>query len=279
MEADVGEYLEAILLGVVQALTEFLPVSSSGHLVLAPHLLGRETSSLTFDVGLHLGTVVAVIGYFWRDWLAMAVAGIRDVRTQGVAVQRWSGHGRLGLWLVAATVPAAVTGVLFEDWIDENARDPVVVGVMLIVFGLLLGAADRWGAEIGRLLDMTLGRAVTIGVAQAFALIPGVSRSGATITAGRALGFDRVSAARFSFLLSAPIILGAGVLSMAQALTGEEAVAWGPLLVGAVTSALVGALVISVFLRFIARRTLRVFVWYRIALGLAVLAAAAAGAW
>lgn len=272
------QYLEAVLLGVVQALTEFLPISSSGHLVLVPHLLGRETSSITFDVALHLGTVVAVIGYFWRDWAAIAGAGLRDLTSEGMAVQRWSPRARLGLWLVLASVPAGFAGVLFQDWIDENARDPVVVGVMLIVFGVLLGAADRWGGQVGRLLDMTPGRAFIVGFAQALALIPGVSRSGATITAGRALGFDRTSAARFSFLLSAPIILGAGVIAIAEAVMGGEEVAWGPLLVGAVTSAVVGALVIGVFMRFIERRTLAVFVWYRIALGVVVLVAAAAGA-
>ncbi|MCK9486158.1 MAG: undecaprenyl-diphosphatase UppP [Dehalococcoidia bacterium] len=278
MEADAGQYLEAVLLGVVQALTEFLPISSSGHLVLVPRVLGREPSSLTFDVALHLGTVVAVIGYFWRDWAAIVAAGLRDVATEGVAVRRWSPRARLGLWLVLATIPAVIVGALFSDWIDEHAREPVVVGVMLILFGVLLGLADRWGGLVGRLLDMTPGRAFAVGVAQAAALIPGVSRSGATITAGRALGFDRISAARFSFLLSAPVILGAGILSMAEALTGGEEVAWGPLVVGAVTAAAVGALVIGVFMRFIQRRTLAAFVWYRIALGAAVLVAVAAGA-
>lgn len=279
MDGDAGEYLEAIILGVVQALTEFLPVSSSGHLVLAPHILGRETSSLTFDVGLHLGTTAAVLGYFWRDWVAIVRSALGDLVSQRASLGRWSPQGRLGLWLVVGTVPAALVGLLFEDWIDENVRAPWVVGVMLIVFGLLLGAADRWGAQVGRLLDMSAGRSFLIGCAQAVALIPGVSRSGATITAGRALGFDRVSAARFSFLLSAPIILGAGILQMLEVLSGEEDVSWGPLFAGAATSAVVGALVIGAFMRFISRRTMAVFVWYRIALGLVVLAVAAGGGW
>lgn len=271
------DYLRAIVLGFIQAVTEFLPVSSSGHLVLAPELLGEGPSSLTFDVGLHLGTLVAVIGYFWRDWMAIAIATAADVRATRLDVRRWSPYGRLGLLLALGTVPAVIVGLLFEDWIDENARDPLVVGVMLIVGGILLGMADRWGAQVGRLLDMTAGRSLLIGAAQAVALIPGVSRSGATITAGRALGFDRLSAARFSFLLSAPVILGAGILQIARAATGGEAAEWGPMLTGALVSAVVGALVIRALLSFLQRATLAVFVWYRIALGVAVLGAVAAG--
>lgn len=271
------DYLRAILLGIVQAVTEFLPISSSGHLILAPEILGEEASSLTFDVGLHLGTLLAVLGYFWRDWVRMGVATLRDARSEGVAVRRWSVDARLGLLLALGTVPAVIVGFLFEDWIEENVRDPLIVAAMLIIVGLLIGAADRWGAQIGRLADVTPGRALLVGCAQASALIPGVSRSGATIATMRALGFDRPSAARFSFLLSAPIIAGAGTLQLTDAIRGDEVVAWGPLLVGAITAAFVGALVIKVFMGFIARATLAVFVWYRIALGLAVIAAVATG--
>jgi undecaprenyl-diphosphatase len=148
---------------------------------------------------------------------------------------------------------------------------------MLIAFGVVLGVTDRWGGTVASILHMTPGRAVTVGVAQAAALIPGVSRSGATIAAARGLGFERDSAARFSFLLSAPVILGAGLLQMAQAIGGDEVILWGPLLAGAATSAVVGALVIRVFLGFLRSRTLAVFVWYRIALGVGVLAAVWAG--
>lgn len=277
MDAELADYLRAILLGIVQAATEFLPVSSSGHLVLAPHLLGEESSSLTFDVGLHLGTMVAVIGYFWRDWLAIAQSVLGDLGTEGVRVRRWDERSRLGLWLVVGTIPAVVVGLLFDAWIEEHARQPLLVGVMLIVFGVALGAADRRGSTLGRLYDMSAGRALIIGVAQAVALIPGVSRSGATITAARALGFDRSAAARFSFLLSAPAVFGAGALKMTEAVTGDEVIQWGPLLVGAATAAVVGALVIAGFMRFIARRTMAVFVWYRMALGVAVILAVATG--
>ncbi len=272
------DYLRAILLGIVQAVTEFLPISSSGHLILAAELLGEESSSLTFDVGLHVGTLLAVLGYFWRDWLRIALATLRDVRTEGVTVRRWSVDARLGLLLALGTIPAVLVGLAFEQWIDDNGRNLWVVGAMLIGVGLLIGLADRWGAQIGRLVDMTPGRSLLIGCAQAFALVPGVSRSGATIATARALGFDRPSAARFSFLLSAPVVAGAGILKLGEALTGDEVVAWGPLVVGALTAAVVGALVIRGFMAVMQRTTLAVFVWYRIALGLAVIAAVATGA-
>jgi len=271
------DYLRAILLGAIQAVTEFLPVSSSGHLVLAPELMGDGPSSLTFDVGLHVGTLLAVLGYFWRDWLAIGRAAMTDVSTVGVDVRRWSAYGRLGPLLALATVPAVVVGLVFEGVIDEHLRTPVVVGIMLIVVGVLIGVADRWGAQFGRLLDMTAGRALLIGAAQAVALVPGVSRSGATIATARALGFDRPTAARFSFLLSAPAVFGAALLQSYRVFSGEEAIAWGPMLVGALVSAVVGAIVIRGLLAFLQRATLAVFVWYRIALGLAVLGAVAAG--
>jgi len=274
----VDDYLRAILLGIVQAVTEFLPISSSGHLILAPEILGEEASSLTFDVGLHVGTLFAVLGYFWRDWIRIGTATVHDARSEGGAVRRWSVDARLGLLLALGTVPAALVGFFFEGWIEDTARHPLIVATMLIVVGLYIGVADRWGAQIGRLADMTPGRAFLVGCVQAAALIPGVSRSGGTMATMRAMGFDRPSAARFSFLLSAPIIAGAGTLQIVEAISGDEVVAWGPLLVGALTAAIVGALVIKVFMGFIARATLAVFVWYRIALGLAVIAAVATGA-
>ncbi len=271
------DYLRAILLGVVQAVTEFLPISSSGHLILAPEILGADSSSLTFDVGLHVGTLVAVLGYFWRDWLRIGRATLNDAGSAGLAVRRWSLDARLGLLLVLGTVPAVIVGFTLESWIEENVRHPLVVATMLIGVGGLLWLADRHGELVLRLVDMTPARSFLIGCAQAAALIPGVSRSGATIATSRALGFDRPAAARFSFLLSAPIVAGAGVLKLTEAMTGDEVVQWGPLIAGAVTAGVVGAMVIRVFLSFVQRATLAVFVWYRIALGLAVIAAVATG--
>ena len=271
------EYARAVLLGVVQAVTEFLPISSSGHLILVPEFLGESSSPLTFDVGLHVGTLVAVLGYFWRDWVRMATSAVDDVTHLGVAVRRWSPDGRLGLLLALGTIPAVIAGFTLQSWIEDNVRQPLVIASMLIGVGGLLWLADRYGELVLKISDMTPARSFVIGCAQAAALIPGVSRSGATIATSRALGFDRPAAARFSFLLSAPIVAGAAILKFAEAMSGDEVVRWGPLIVGAVTSGIVGALVIRVFLSFIARATLTVFVWYRIALGLAVIAAVATG--
>lgn len=265
------DYLRAVILGLVQALTEFLPISSSGHLVLASHLLGERANALTFDVGLHAGTLVAVLAYFWREWVEMATHGTRDLVRHRARLDRWDWRSRLLLWIAAGTVPAVIVGLLFEGAIEEHLRQAWIVGVLLIVFALLLEAADRMPAQRGRLQDVSLRDAVLVGVAQAIALVPGVSRSGATITAARSLGLDRATAARFSFLLSAPVVLGAAILRLSEAVAGNDDVSWGPLVVGAIVSALAGAAVIHWLLRFLQAHGMRVFVWYRIALGTVVL--------
>jgi len=274
---DFAELWRAVVLGLIQAATEFLPVSSSGHLVLVPELIGENISSLTFDVALHLGTMVAVIAFFWRDWLRIIGLGVGDIVRHGWRLKQWDPYSLLGLWIVLGTIPAVVGGLLFKDAIEKNLREPWLVGTMLIGFGVLMGALDRWGGTVGKLLDVTLGRAVIIGVAQAMALVPGVSRAGVTITAARGLGFERAAAARFSFLLSAPAVLGAGVLQFSEALGSDETLSWGPLMLGAFVSAVAGALVIRWLLAFLQSGTLWPFVWYRIALGLVVLSATATG--
>ena len=277
MDPLLAEYLRAIILGVVQSATEFLPVSSSGHLVLVPRLLGEETSALAFDVGLHLGSLSAILGYFWRDWWQIGRAGVADIARHGTAVGRWTPHAQLGLWIAAGTVPAVVVALLFGGFAEEHLRQPVPVAITLIVFSFVIDFGDRRPGASKAVESMGVRRALFIGAAQALALMPGVSRSGITIAAARSLGFERPSAARFSFLLSAPVILGAGVLTLGDAMRGDEALAWGPLLAGAVAAAIVGALVIKALLAYLQRRTLRVFVWYRTALGLVVLGAVAAG--
>ena len=273
----IADYVRAVVLGVIQALTEFLPISSSGHLVLAEHIGGESLGSLTFDVALHLGTLVAVLGYFWREWAQMARAGVVDLARHGPRVDRWSAPSRLALWLALGTLPAVIAGVALGDAVDEHLRTPALVATMLIAFALVIAAADHRGAIMRRLADVNAPRALVIGVAQAVALVPGVSRSGVTIAAARALGFERGAAARFSFLLSAPVVFGAGVLQFSRALGGDDPLRWGPMIAGAATAAVVGALVIRGFLAFVQHRTLAVFVWYRIALGLATMAAIVLG--
>ncbi len=271
-----NEYASAVLLGAVQAITEFLPISSSGHLLLTERLLGHDVASPTFDVGLHLGTLLAVLVYFREDWLGFASGFITDLTTQGVRLTRWGAQSRLLLALAIATLPAVLVGGVFGSVIEAYARSAVVVGVMLIVFGVLLAWADS-RPQLLALPRMTYPAALLIGVVQAIALIPGVSRSGSTMTAARSLTFDREGAARFSFLLSAPAVAAAAVLELGTAIVNREPVAWGPMLVGALTSLILGWLVIAGLLAYLRTRTLRVFVWYRIGLGFAVLAAVSLG--
>lgn len=265
------DYLRAVILGLVQALTEFLPISSSGHLVLVGHLLGDRANALTFDVGLHVGTLVAVLAYFWRDWAEMANHGVRDLARHRVRVDRWDWHSRLLLWIALGTLPAVAVGLLFDSAIEEHLRQAWLVGVLLIAFGLVIEVADRVPGKRQRLDGVGPRDALLVGLAQAVALVPGVSRSGATISAARSLGFDRAIAARFSFLLSAPAVLGAATLRTSEAIAGNEQVDWGPMIVGAIVSGVAGAAVIHWLLRFLQVHGMRVFVWYRIGLGVIVL--------
>lgn len=272
-----GEYLRAIFLGGIQALSEFLPISSSGHLLLSERLLGGDVASPTFDVGLHVGTLLAVLIYFRADWLAFARGLSADLQDHGMNVARWGGETKLLVSIALGTVPAVIAGLVLNSTIETYLRSPIVVGVNLIVFGLLLGWADRLPG-VRTLGSMTYAAAILVGLAQAVALMPGVSRSGATMTAARILSFERDAAARFSFLLSAPVVFAAAVLELGKALVGDEPLAWGPMLVGAATALVVGWLVITGLLAFLRTRTLRPFVWYRIALGFVVLVGTVFGA-
>ncbi len=266
---------QAVVLGAVQGLAEFLPISSSGHLILVPWLLGWSDHGLTFDLALHLGTAVALLAYFWRDWFALGravLAGLTSAEARNDAL------GRLAWMLVLGSLPAGLIGILFEEVIERNVRQPIQIAVLLIVFGLALGAADRWARRERSLDAVRWGDALIVGCAQAIALAPGVSRSGVTMTAGLLLGLERAAAARFSFLLSAPITVAAALYKLrvlvAAPPTGDEALA---LVVGVGVAALVGALAINLLLRYLQRKSTAVFVWYRLAAGLAVLAVALGG--
>jgi undecaprenyl-diphosphatase len=266
---------EAIVLGVVQGLAEFLPISSSGHLILVPWLLGWESHGLTFDLALHLGTSAALLGYFWRDWLTLVTAVIRGLTD---AKFRAGHEWRLAWLIVLGCIPAAIVGILFEDVIEATFREPALIAVLLIAFGLVLLVADLVGKRRRALEHVTLVDALVIGCAQVLALAPGVSRSGITMTAGLFRGLDRGSAARFSFLLSAPITVAAALYKLRvlvrEPLSGSEAVAF---LVGIITAAVVGALAIGFLLRFLQRQPVYVFVWYRLAAGALVLIVAFSG--
>ncbi len=264
--------LQAILLGLLQGATEFLPISSSGHLVLVPWLLNWPIPSLAFDTLVHWGTAVAVISYFWRDWLALVRGAWQGIRARSLS----DPHTRLVLFLVLATVPGALAGALLEDFFEEMfARPAAAAGFLLVTAAILTAAESGWRRlassdnTLRPLPALSWADALAIGVAQAVAILPGISRSGATIAAGLGRGLDRDAAARFSFLLSTPIILGAGAMQMLQlARSGELAGEAPMLLIGFLTALLSGAVSIHFLLRYIRRRPLYPFALYCVLFGI-----------
>lgn len=256
---------EAIVLGIVQGVGEFLPISSSAHLVLVPWLMGWQYAGLTFDVALHMGTLLAVVAYFWRDWLILLHDGVLRQKTI---------EGRLFWYLVVATVPGAAIGYLLEEQAETVFREPLIIGVMLIVMGIILYLADSRSPAYKRLDDIGLGESIWIGFSQALAIIPGVSRSGITMAVGRMAGLDRETAARFSFLMSTPIIFGAGIMQLPKLTPADLNL---PFLTGVIVSAVVGFLSIKFLLRFLTQHSFKIFIWYRMILGLAVIFLALAG--
>lgn len=267
------EFFGALLLGVVQGVTEFAPVSSTAHLVLIPWVFGWQSpllNSLTFDVALHMGTLGATLTYFWREWARLARAGVDSLRERSLAGDPW----RMLAWLIVlGTIPGAVVGVLFEEEAEAVFRAPWLVGTAMILLGLVLAAAERVGPKRWGLLQVTPATAFLTGVGQATAILPGVSRSGGTMTVALFLGLEREAAARFSFLLATPIMLGAGLKKLGDiAAWSGSGDSTAVLLGGFVASAFAGYLCIKYLLRYLQGGTLYVFVWYRIIVGLGVLA-------
>lgn len=252
--------VQALVLGIAQGLGEFLPISSSAHLILIPWLFRWHDPGLTFDIALHLGTLLAVVIFFWKDWVKLIAAGM----TKGVTTP----DGKLFWFLVVASVPGAAVGALLEEQAETVFRNPLMIGIMLIVMGLILFWADRCSAKRRDYESVSLSQSLIIGLSQAFAIIPGVSRSGVTMTSALFLGLAREDAARFSFLLSTPIVAGAGLLKLRH--LAAHAVN-PPFMVGVLASAVVGILVIGLLLRWLRRNSFRPFVWYRLILGAAVI--------
>ena len=254
---------QAIILGIVQGLAEFLPISSSAHLILVPWVLGWDDPGLAFDVALHWGTLFAVLFVFWRDWIRLIGAGLRSLGDRRFLE---TSDRRLFWSLVVASIPGAIVGKLLGDKAEDTLRSPLLIAVTMSVMGVLLWWADKAGRKDKLAEQMTPGHALGIGVAQAFALIPGVSRSGSTITLGLALGYSRDAIARFSFLMSTPIIFGAGLLKFPKMLremhSGASPLGWDGLVAGCVASAIVGALVIRWLLAYLRTRTFAVFAIY-----------------
>jgi undecaprenyl-diphosphatase len=271
--------LEALLLGIVQGLTEFLPISSSGHLILVPWLQDytflqtHPQFNKTFDVALHMGTLLAVLGYFYRELLAAAGGFGRTLRKRAITDQ----DEMLAWVIVVGTIPAVIVGGLGESWIDDNLGEPWMIAIQLIVFGLVLAHADR-RPQRRAIAEVGLRDAVIIGVAQAVSLAPGTSRSGITISAGRYLGFGRDSAARISFLLLVPATAGAGVVKAYGAVVdGLPAGVAAPMVVGFVAAAISGYLAIAGLLRLVRSHSYDGFVVYRLVVGAGVLILIATG--
>jgi len=266
---------QAIILALVQALTEFLPVSSTAHLTLFPWFFGWQDPGLAFDVALHAGTLVAVLLYFFKDWLTLTLCGLGISYPAGATSEAVAEHRRLFWYMVIGTIPGGVLGALFEHKIEEHFRTPVVISLSMIVVGLIMWYADAQSRRTRPLEQSNIGDAVTIGSAQALALCPGVSRSGITITAGLFRGFTREAATRFSFLLSTPLIAGAVLSHLPKLLKLHKAggmdLSLSTLLLSILVSGVGGYIVIAFFLRYLRTHTLKLFVVYRVLFGIIIL--------
>lgn len=275
------EIVAAAVLGIVQGLTELLPVSSSAHLILVPWLLGWQPEGLFFDVSLHVGTAIAILAYFWKDWITLAgevVRGIAEGKPLG------NSQRKLAWFLVVGTLPAMAAGLMLESTAEKALRSPLITVFTLIIFGALLYFSDRSGKKNRNMEDYTWADSIWIGFSQAVALIPGVSRSGITISTAMLRNSSRAAAARFSFLLSAPIVAGAGLLEGARFIralrhplmgagtgAGPIEMKWGVVLVGMICAAISGFLCIRYFLRYIQKNSYMPFVIYRFILAIVVL--------
>jgi undecaprenyl-diphosphatase len=266
---------QALVLALVQAFTEFLPVSSTAHLTLFPWLLGWQDPGLAFDVALHAGTLVAVLLYFFKDWLTLALCGVGLKYPANAPSEEVAQHKKLFWYMVIGTIPGGILGALFERKIEDHFRTPYVIAISMIAIALVMWWADSKSRLTRPLEQANVGDAVTIGTAQALALCPGVSRSGVTITAGLFRGFTREAATRFSFLLSTPLIAGAVVSHLPKLIKVHKAggldLPLSTLLISILVSGVAGYFVIAFFLRYLQTHTLKVFVFYRLLFGIIVL--------
>ena len=270
-----SQLVQAIVLGIVQGLTECLPVSSSGHLIIVPALVGWHDpfiESLAFSVMLHVATLLALLIYFREDWLRLIPAGLAALRDRSF---RGDPDRKLAWLLAASTVPAVIVGIALNDLIETAFREPRLVAITLVIGAAILWAADRIGSKRGEIASLTFPMAIGIGAAQALALVPGVSRSGISISAGLFAGLTRESAARFAFLMATPITAGAGIWELRKIVTGEAGVDLPivPLLAGMAASLVAGLLAIAVVLRYLRSHGVGIFVAYRIALAALVVVA------
>jgi undecaprenyl-diphosphatase len=267
-------WFEAIVLGLAQGLTEFLPISSTGHLRIVPAFAGWDDPGALFTAVIQLGTMLAVVIYFWRDLVRITrvwLASLRDPRARGEL------DARMGWYIIIATIPIGVFGLIFRDQIETGARNLYLIGVVLIVLGVILLVAELVGRKARGLESVTRSDAVWVGLAQALALVPGTSRSGATITAGLFLGMERAAAARFSFLLSIPAVVLSGLYGLTELIAGDDDVDFAALAIATAVAFVSGYVSIAFLLRWLVAHTTMVFVVYRVALGAVVIALTASG--
>jgi len=270
------DLLQSIFLGFLQGLTEFLPISSSGHILIFPALFGWEDPGAAFTAVIQLGTEAAVLIYFRKDLWQIATTWLRSLRDSSL---RKDINARMGWYLIAATIPIGILGLAFENQIETAARNLWLVGAMLIIFGIVLGIADNIGSRKRQVEDLSVRDGILIGFAQSLALIPGVSRSGATISAGLFLGLERAAAARFSFLLAIPAVVISGLFQLYGILSGEEKLGepFINVAVATLVAFITGYAVIAWFLKYLSNNSFAIFVGYRLVLGSGVLILLAAG--
>lgn len=248
---------QAIIYGIVQGITEFLPVSSTAHLTLMPWILGWKDPGVAFDVAVHLGTAAAVILFFIKDWVRLIRSGFTQPKSQ---------DGKLFWFVVIATIPGALFGVLLDKYMSD-VRNPVLIGVMLIIMGVVLYLADKLGKNETPLENMNSRKSLIVGLSQVLAIVPGVSRSGITMSVGRMLGINRESIAKFTFLISAPIILGDGLYHVVFHAKDIMSVSMVPFVTAVITAAVVGALCIKFLLNYLKTKGFAIFALYRFAFG------------
>jgi undecaprenyl-diphosphatase len=262
------DFFRAVVLGVLQGLTEFLPISSSAHLAIFPKLFGWDDPGAAYTAVVQIGTEVAVVLYFWKDIWTIGSGWVRGVFSKAA---REAPEWRMGWFVIIGSLPIVLLGLALQDLIDREFRNLWVIGTTLIVLGVVLGIAERVGRKTSSIESMTMRHAILLGLAQAGALVPGVSRSGATISMGLFLGYERAAATRYAFLLAIPAVLGAGIYKLKDIPGGENAYGVGPTIVGTVVSFVVGIAVIHWLLKFVSTRSYAPFVVYRVALGTLVL--------
>lgn len=268
------DLIRSVVLGVLQGLTEFLPISSSAHLAIIPRFLGWDDPGAAYTAVVQIGTEVAVVLYFWRDIWTIGTGWLRGlVSAEAREALEW----RMGWFVIIGSLPIVIIGLLLEDLIDREFRNLWVIAIMLVALGVVLGIAERIGRRERAIEQLTWSHAVLLGAAQAAAVVPGVSRSGATISMGLVLGYERAAATRYAFLLAIPAVVGAGVYKLKDVPGGENAYGWGPTIVGTIVSFAVGLAVIHWLLQYVSKHSYAPFVVYRIALGLLVLGLLAFG--